>query len=140
MYPHQFHIIKYLLFTLINTSLFLYGCKTTFSKDQDNDIIRKIAIDKLGNAIDSHPNSTGEYILYIQKTNSLNTSNYLKLLVINVSDHRVIHEQSFNPGYAKWINDSSIEVLSVPGTIRKNENLSDYKKIINIANQKQNEH
>lgn len=53
-------------------------------------------------------------------------------MVVQTPENKIVLEQNFIPGYAKWITDSSIEVLSVPGTIGKNENLSDYKKVIVI--------
>lgn len=114
--------------------LLLWACKTTHSKGQNPDSVNKIAGDKLGTDIESFPNSTEEYILYVQKTNSSSPTNILKFIVLEVGTGKVATEQSFAPGYVKWITETSIEVFSVPGTIRKNEDLSDYKKTINILN------
>ena len=128
MYQIQ-SIKKPWLLVLVSTLLLFGGCKSSLTNE---DAVYKMATTKLGSEIDSIPSSTGEYILFIQKANSLNASNHLKFLVISVAQHKVMLEQSFNPGYAKWITDSSIEVLSVPGVIQENEDLSRYKKIINI--------
>jgi hypothetical protein len=122
---------KPIVFILIGVQALLLGCKSVLPKDQD--VVYKMATEKLGDAIDSFPSPSREYILFIQKVNSSNASNHLKLMVIHVTEHKVVHEQNFNPGYAKWITESSIEVLSVPGVMPENEDLSNYKKIINIS-------
>jgi hypothetical protein len=133
MPPVQYRLTCCLLLTTLSLTALLCGCKTTLPKDPGVEI-HQIVTGKLGSAYDSIPNSTGAYMLYVQKTATPN--NHVKFLVIQIASQKVVTEQSFNPGYAKWITDSSIEVLSVPGMIRENESLSDYKKIINIDPQK----
>lgn len=132
MYLNQFRLISRFGLSLSAFALVLLGCKTTLQQDRNNEQLHKIATDKLGSVLDSLRNSTGEYVLYIQKASPTNTSSYLKLLVIHVADQRIVHEESFKPGYAKWITDSSIEVLSIPGMIRENQSLADFKKVITL--------
>jgi hypothetical protein len=121
-----------LVFTLLGIGLLVWACKTTQSKENIIDEARELAIDKLGNDIESFPNSTEEYNLYVQKTNSSNTSHVLKFLIIETTANNIILEQSFAPGYVKWVAEFSIEILSVPGNIKETENLSDYIKIIDV--------
>lgn len=95
-----------------------------------------IAIDKLGVEIESFPNTTGEYVLYVQRANSSSPTNVLKFLVIEVGTNKIVTEQNFVPGYIKWITEFSLELLSVPGTIKETESLADYTKVINVRTTK----
>lgn len=86
----------------------------------------------LGADIESFPNSKGEYILFKQKGNSSTPTNVLRFVVIQTANNKVVVEQTYAPGYVKWITETSLEVLSVPGTIKESESLSDYIKIIDL--------
>lgn len=121
-----------LLFAWISVLVFLCSCKSANTQGQSKDPPKMIAIAKLGNEIDLFPNSGGSYILYIQKPFNPNPLNVLKFIIVQTSDNEVVYEKTFVPGYVKWITDSTIEILSVPGSIRENEDLSDYKRIIDI--------
>lgn len=96
------------------------------------DKARRLAIAKLGTDFESFPNLTEEYILFVQKVNSSHPSHVIKFLVIETTANNIILEQNFVPGYVKWADEFSIEVLSIPGNIKRTENLSDYAKIINV--------
>jgi hypothetical protein len=114
------------------TIVSLWACKTTHSKEQNLDSVKKIALDKLGGEIESFPNSTGTYILYIQSPNSITPTNILKFIIIEVGTNKIVTEQNFVPGYIKWSTEFLLELLSVPGTLRETESLSDYIKIIDV--------
>ena len=130
MYLLQNLIFRGICPVLLSLMIFS-GCKSTAAADKNI----KIATEILGEHIDTYPNSTGEFILYIEQPGT-KTSPYLKFLVIRTADHQIVHQQSFNPGHVKWITDSSIEVLNVPGTIRENQSLADFKNIITLKPEK----
>lgn len=127
---------KFLLLPLVLVlcaCAFLPSCKSTLPKEQYSDQARKIAIARLGSDIESYPNSTGEFILFIQEPNPASASTVLKFIVVHTKDNHVVVEQDFFPGYVKWITDSSLEVFSVPGTVKENTNLTDYIRIVSIS-------
>lgn len=134
MYPSRFPV-RCIALVLLSIVLLL-ACKTQQSKGQNPDQLKMIAIDKLGVEIESFPNTTGEYVLYVQRANSSSPTNVLKFLVIEVGTNKIATEQNFVPGYIKWITEFSLELLSVPGTIKETESLADYTKVINVRTTK----
>ena len=130
MGPFRFRTYSYFLSIFVCTTL--TTCKTASPHKQKFEVTKKIATDKLGSDVEWVPNSTGEFFLVIQKPNSSSTTNILKLIIV-ARNGEVLAEQSFIPGYAKWITKSSVEVLSSPGTLKESETLANYIKIIEIT-------
>ena len=125
-------LFRTLFFALVSVLIFLCSCKSANTQGQEWNQAKKTAIAKLGNEIDLFPNSAGTYVLYIQKPYNPNPLNVLMFIIVQTSDNEVVYEKTFVPGYVKWITDSTIEILSVPGSIKENEGLSDFKRIIDI--------
>lgn len=123
---------RILFLALVSVLVSLCACKSANTQSQLRDQAKLIATTKLGDEIDVYPNSAGSYILYIQKPYNPNPLNVLKFIIVQTSDNEVVYEKAFVPGYVKWFTDSSIEILSVPGSIKENEDLSKYKRIIDI--------
>lgn len=130
------HFTNRAIVLVLMSTVLVWACKITRSNGQDPDPAKKIATEILGSDIESFPNSTGEYLLFIQKGNFSHATNALRFLVIHNTNNKVVVEQSFVPGYVKWITETSLEVLSVPGTIKETETLSNYIKIIDIRSNK----
>ncbi len=105
------------------------SCKSTQQTDPDQGL--KIARAQLGEEIEAFPNATGKYILYVQKPQAT-ASGARKFIVVQSSTFAVVAAQTFIPGYVKWVTDEALEVLSVPGTLKANDDLSNYKKTIPI--------
>jgi hypothetical protein len=99
--------------------------------------IHSLLQEKLGSSLTQEKNSSGNFILYKQDQPETNIKIALKFVVVNIAENTIIYEGSFLPGYVKWHSDSELEILSVPGTIQADEDLSHYKKIIRIASPKQ---
>ena len=55
--------------------------------------------------------------------------------VMRVRDSVVLNRGSFLRGYVKWINDSTLEKLSVPGKLREDADLDRYRSTIVIPAQ-----
>jgi hypothetical protein len=92
---------------------------------QELDIARRY----LGGDIDSFPNKSGTHILCVQRTvPGQNT----KFVVIDRASLTVAEEGNFMPGYVEWKATDTLEVLSVPGTLKKGEDLSKYIKTIRL--------
>jgi hypothetical protein len=115
--------------------LLLAACKVSTQASQI-DKIDKIASEKLGGEFEKQPNSSGSFILFFQKTNPQKPTRIVKAIVIEISTGKIIIEENFIPGYIKWITETSLEVLSLPGMIRSDQNLSDFTRTIQLAQPK----
>ncbi|MEQ1585013.1 MAG: hypothetical protein ABL895_03985 [Cyclobacteriaceae bacterium] len=116
---------------VISIAVGMVACKT-LSNGQNDDPIKKLAISKLGTDFETFKSPQGEYFLFVQSVKDLSASQSSKFLVVQAAGKQIILEQSFIPGYVKWIGDTTIEFLNVPGILKENENISDYKKIIDV--------
>ena len=83
----------------------------------------------LGGDIDTFANKTGTYMLCVQRTVPGQNTQFV---VIERASLTVVEEGSFLPGYVEWKGPDTLEVLSVPGTLKKGEDLSRYVKTIRI--------
>jgi len=129
--------IKFLqLIGFVSVATLMCGCKTTVQNHQQTEDAKTIAISKLGSSIESFKSPDGHYELFVQQPNDSPMKQPLKFLVIHINTNKVVMEKSFMPGYVKWMGDSSLELLDVPGIIRGDEDLTDYKKIIDVAHYK----
>lgn len=125
--------IKFLqLIGFVSVATLMCGCKTTVQNQPQPEDAKTIAIRKLGSSIESFKSPDGNYELFVQQPNDSAMKQALKFLVIQSNTNKVVMEKSFMPGYVKWIGDSSLEILDMPGIVRADEDLSDYKKIINV--------
>jgi hypothetical protein len=113
------------------------GCKTKQQVRGTNNSL-EIATRKLGVKIDSFPNSSGQFILYVQKEDTQHPTRMLSAVVIEVKTEKIVAEESFIPGYIKWIDASTLEMLNAPGMIKAGEDLSSYTRKINLSSIKNN--
>ncbi|MFN7261889.1 MAG: hypothetical protein ACK5TU_18490 [Cyclobacteriaceae bacterium] len=127
--------MKYLLFVFI--SLGFVGCKTKQQAQTANNPL-SIAQQKLGNRVDSFPNSSGQYILYVQQQDIKYPTKIIGAIVIETNTGKVLTEESFSPGYIRWIDESSLELLNIPEMIKAGEDLSLYTKKIKISTPNRN--
>jgi hypothetical protein len=127
--------MRYLLFVFI--SLGFVGCKTKQQAQTANNPL-SIAQQKLGNRVDSFPNSSGRYILYVQQQDIKYPTKIIGAIVIETNTGMVLTEESFSPGYIRWIDESSLELLNIPEMIKAGEDLSLYTKKIKISTPNRN--
>jgi len=126
--------IKFLhLIGFVSTAFFMSGCKPMLQNQQQTEDPKTIAISKLGTSIESFKSPDGRYELFIQQQNDSTQKQAIKFLVIQINTNKVVMEKKFMPGYVRWVGDSSLEVLDIPGIVRANEDLTNYKKIIDVA-------
>lgn len=104
------------------------SCKTT--QPSGADPVRKTAVEKLGENIESFPSASGQFVLFVQKQTDSPAA--LKFIVIHAPTNEVIEAQTFMPGHVKWVTEDSLEVLSVPGMVKSSEDLSRYIKVVHI--------
>lgn len=91
---------------------------------------------RLGNDIDSIPNTSGQFVLYVQKINLTARNPVVKAIVLEVSTNQIVSEFSYTPGYSKWKTETEIEVFNAPGTIRKEEDVSKFITVIQLKSNK----
>lgn len=91
---------------------------------------------RLGNEIDSLPNSSRQFMLYVQRTNLAARNRIVKAIVIEVSSKKIVSDFSYTPGYCKWKSETEIEVFNAPGMIQKEEDISKFITTINITSNK----
>ena len=108
------------------------GCKAK-QQVQETNTPFEIAAQKLGTKLDSFPNSSGQFILYVQKEDTQHPTRMLSAVVIEVKSEKIVAEESFIPGYIKWIDASTLEMLNAPGMLKAGEDLSSYTRKINLS-------
>lgn len=121
----MFHQRPYLLHCLLVACL-LASCRSTTLPGSHN---TNPATERWGDQVEVYPNSTGEYMLYVQVVTKNSVAGFM---VLRARDGEIVLDEKFLPGYIKWLTATTLEVLSIPGILKENEDLSDYKKIIDI--------
>ena len=102
------------------------GCRTAaVPVTEEVDVARRY----LGGELDTFPNRTGTYILCVQRAVPGQST---KFVVIERASRSVVEEGTYLPGYVEWKGNDTIEVLSVPGTLKKGEDLSRYIRTIRL--------
>ncbi len=124
-----------LLATLLGVVL-LIGCKPAQQNNASEESINQIVIEKIGDDFESYPSPSGSYLLFIEKINPSNANPITKFIVLESGSQKVMIEKSFRPGYVKWIDNSVLELLDAPGTLKQNEDLSSYIKKIDLLSNK----
>jgi hypothetical protein len=80
--------------------LFTGSCRSSQSpKTQDE--IGYTLTQKLGKDFEELPNSSGEYVLYIQAANEGSPESILTFLVLNLASNEIVIERKFAPGHVK---------------------------------------
>jgi hypothetical protein len=113
------------------------GCKTKQQAQTANNPL-SIAQQKLGDRVDSFPNSSGRYILYVQQQDIKYPTKIIGAIVIETNTGKVLTEESFSPGHIRWIDESTLELLNIPEMIKAGEDLSLYTKKIKISTPNRN--
>lgn len=122
--------MRFLLLSLIFIGFI--GCKVK-QRMQETNTPFEIATQKLGTKLDSFPNSSGQFVLYVQKEDTQHPTRMLSAIVIEVKTEKIVAEESFIPGYIKWIDASTLELLNAPGMIKAGEDLASYTRKINLS-------
>lgn len=88
----------------------------------------------LGNENAQVENESKTFTLVYQ--NNVEATRFTKYIVLDNVSNTIISKGSFRAGYVKWMTDTSLEILDVPGIIPKEKTQADYIKIINLPTQK----
>ena len=119
----------FLLFLLV----FASSCKTTPAvvSQPDDRAIREV----LGQEFKTVPSPANSYVLYIQQGAGTAAGQSVRFLVTDAATGAVLMKDSILPGYVKWSDDQTLEVLSVPGMLKQGDDLSKYIRRVNVQTQ-----
>jgi len=121
-----FQFSQVLVFGIVILTL---SCKSTSAVSTDLGL--DAARTELGNDIDLEPSPAGTYLLYVQHQSGA-VSSAVRFVVIDKLTHQILLKDAFLPGYVKWSGDATLEVLNLPGTLKKGEDLSKHIRQIQI--------
>jgi len=111
-------------------ALLLSGCKTSKS---DTSTIERAAQHYISNIGTTTYNSDKTYLLVVEERSAENE--LIKFVVLTVSSQKIVLEKQFRPGHVKWFDNTTIELLDIPGMIEENKNSQDYIRYIPIISQ-----
>lgn len=104
------------------------GCSSTTLPSQQS--LDAVAKSTLGSNYTTTYNESKQYALCQQKSsNNDHALRSFKFIVVKLADNTITEQGSFKNGYAKWIDDKSIEVSS-SGVDEKRST-----KILNVSSQ-----
>lgn len=105
-----------------------FSCQT--KKIAHQKTIEDHAIEILGKDFICFFNQSKTFVLYLQKNE--NPTLVTKGLVFDTQTKKIVQSLAFMPGYAKWIDDNTIEVFDAPEVMRENDDVSNHVKQIRI--------
>lgn len=114
--------------TILVLLILAVACQT--KKITHQKTIEDHAVEVLGKDFISIFNQSKTHILYLQKNE--NPSRVTKGLVFDTQTKKVVQSIAFLPGYAKWIDDNTIELFDAPEVVRDNDNASNHVKLIRV--------
>lgn len=121
-----------MLFTLAIAMLFVQ-CKSQ-QPSMAGTQIEEVLQNKLGAHSDPNYNDSKSMAIYKATVDRSKEGSPVPYLVISLADGVILHEGSYQRGYVKWSNDSTIEVMNSPGIAPREGNQSKHVKQI-VVNQ-----
>lgn len=110
--------------------ILLSGCRS-----QNNIVLSldSLVRQKVGPAAIAEYNPSKTYVLYKEADDAASYRQApLKYVVFRLNDNHVALEGKFSRGYVKWLNDTMLEVLSIPEKVKIGQDLAVYKRQIYI--------
>jgi hypothetical protein len=120
--------MRFVPLILFCIALVLVQCKSNLA--QSRKTYDSLIVAKIGKPFQAEINSAKTYSL-VHATDSGQNPAELKYIVIKLEDNKVALEGKYNKGgYVRWLNDTMIEVLSIPKHITTVTDTALYKKQI----------
>jgi hypothetical protein len=113
--------LRFFLFVM----LFVY-CASPQSRSPEKQR-EKLVKATLGSEFTAEYNRSRTFVLYKQKQDPAHIGESLKYLVLKDDSNEVVQE-----GYVKWVDDTTIEVLNLPGKLESPDDVEKYKKQVII--------
>jgi hypothetical protein len=126
----RFFVICLILFTHCSGRV----TKATTSSESDTVRLNKLLETEVGTKHSQSFNTSKTYLLAVSEKEVTEVMN--RYVLIEVATQKIIKKGTFRPGYIKWRDDTSLELLNAPGTMPTGKNLSDYTELISIPSNK----
>ena len=112
----------------ISLILVTMQCKTPALSQSTVD---EIVHNKIGSSYSTNYNRSKTLGLFYQNLPAeKNGTQNVKFIVVELSSHKILEEGKYLNGHVKWHDDTSLEVLDMPGVSKKGQSTSDFKKVI----------
>ena len=108
--------------------------KTTTSAESDSTSLNKLVENEVGVKYSQTLNTSKTYLLAVSEKEAIQEMK--RYVLVEIASQKIVKKGTFRPGYIKWRDDTSLELLNVPGTIPIGKSLSDYTELITIPNNK----
>jgi len=112
----------------ISLVLITMQCKTpALSQSTVDELVRS----RIGSSYSTNYNPSKTLGLFYQNLPpDKNGIQNVKFIVVEFSSHKILEEGKYLNGHVKWHDDTSLEVLDMPGISKKGQSTSDFKKVI----------
>ncbi len=91
----------------------------------------------LGESFETFSNNSETYALYTVTTDNKTVHPRVKYVVFDLRESKIIEQGLIRQGYIKWIDDSSIELMNLPGVIKDGQSQEDFIKTIKLPKNNQ---
>lgn len=123
--------MRLLLFCLI----FFTQCAGRVTKsatytESDLTSLNKLVVREVGATHTQSFNASKTYLLAVSDKGATNVMS--RYSVVEVGTLKVLKTGTFRPGYIKWKDDQSLELLNAPGAMPTGKSMSDYIEVIYI--------
>ncbi len=108
----------------------LSACKTSKKDTVSTVSIETVIQTSIANVGIQTNNAAKTYLLVVEEATAGNE--FLKFIVLNVSDQKIVLEKKFRPGHVTWFDNTTIELLDMPGMIEATKKSEDYIRYIKI--------
>lgn len=103
------------------------ACKpSSKGQAQNDDALQKIVKREIGEKAATTKNNSKTFALaYLEQDG---TALYI---IIRLSDNKIVAKEKIR-GTVSWVNDMQIKEMRTPGTVKKDYNLEEYSKVIDL--------
>lgn len=113
--------------------IMLTTCKSSATKKEISGTSVQQQIKKeLGDDVLTDYNTSKSYALIQQIQIPEKIGSSIRFVVIRLSDTVVVHKGTYTRGYVKWIDDNTLEKLSLPGKVKADQDVDALRKMIKI--------
>lgn len=127
--------LKKSLLVLIGVIILLpTACK---SSKNDSTSLENVIQSAISNVGTTTYNNDHTYVLVVEQPGQ---NEFLSYVVVNVSTHDIVFKKKFRPGHVKWSDNTTIEILDIPGMIENNKDIEEYiqyQSVITPSKQKE---
>lgn len=122
-------VLRFSPLWIAGSVLLAVSCKSAASA---TDQVLTAARQELGADVDVQKSPEGTYYLCVEPQKPASMPQALRFVVIDTSTLKILLKDSFLPGFVRWSGNATLEVLSMPGTLKNGEDIANYVRKIEI--------